>query len=603
MEDISKLTNLSGFGSDIFIKMLMQILKIDDLNGMYNDIRDQTTTEFVQSVIDKLDIRYECSDEDLARIPVDGSFVSVSNHPYGGIEGIILLHMIKKRRPDYKLLANFLLQKFEPLKESIIGVNPFDHLKSVSNYTGMKDAITHVKKGYSMGIFPAGEVSSLSLSQQSITDRKWNKTALKMIKSAEVPILPIYFDGVNSLLFQLLGMIHPLFRTAQLPNELLNKKNQTIKIRIGQLISVREQRDYPNIYQYGRYLRAMTYSLGSSLEVKRFFSTPKHKVNKKEPEKIIDPIAIEKLDEEIKNIRSSYLLFDSSNYSVYLACSRAIPNIMDEIGRLREITFREIGEGTNKSQDLDEYDLYYHQLFIWDNDAHKIVGAYRIGKGREIMAQYGRKGFYVNTLFKLKKEFTPILTEGLEMGRSFIVKEYQRKPASLFLLWKGIGYTLLKNTDYRYMLGPVSLSNNFSDLSKTIMVSHIKEHHFNQKLAKCVRARNPYQMISSKKSYLEFILDVSGDDINKLDAFVRNMENGIAIPVLLKKYLGLNAKIIGFNVDPDFSNCLDGLVVADIFDFPQDMVKSLLKEIDIEKITSRFQLFNPNSVTRCDIGG
>jgi hypothetical protein len=265
-----------------------------------------------------------------------------------------------------------------------------------------------------------------------------------------------------------------------------------------------------------------------------------------------------------------------------------MPNILHEIGRLRELTFREVGEGTNRATDLDEFDLYYNQMFIWDRDEEKIVGAYRIGKGADIIRQFGVQGFYTQSLFRMKKGFKDTLNQSLELGRSFIVKEYQRKPLPLFLLWKGILYFLLRNPEYRYLLGPVSISNTYSDKSKELIIRYIMANFYDYQSAKHIHPRNRHK-VTTRDENLNTALENMTDDIRSLDKFIGDIdEYNKGLPVLLKKYLGLNAKIIGFNVDPKFNNCLDGLIILDLFDVPQETIVSLSKEANDMSILERF---------------
>jgi putative hemolysin len=265
-----------------------------------------------------------------------------------------------------------------------------------------------------------------------------------------------------------------------------------------------------------------------------------------------------------------------------------IPNILNEIGRLREITFREVGEGTNRSIDIDEYDLYYNQMFIWDEDEHRIVGAYRLGKGKDIMEQLGRRGFYLHSLFRISENFKPILNESIELGRSFVIKEYQRKPMPLFLLWKGILYFLLKNPEYRYLIGPVSISNNYSKVSKDLIIRFIMKNHLNWRMAQHIKPRNSYKFKSDNED-LNLLMENMEHDINRLDKTIGDLDElNSGLPVLLKKYIKLNAEIIGFNVDPKFNNCLDGLIVLDVYNVPKTTIESLSKEANDGSILDRF---------------
>jgi putative hemolysin len=260
---------------------------------------------------------------------------------------------------------------------------------------------------------------------------------------------------------------------------------------------------------------------------------------------------------------------------------------MNELGRLREITFRAVGEGTNHSVDLDEYDLYYNQLFVWDNVAKRIVGAYRVGKGKEILRRYGIKGFYLQSLFRMNRKFISTLNQSLELGRSFIVEDYQRRPMPLFLLWKGILYFMLKHTEYRYLIGPVSISNNFSQFSRGLIMQYIREHHYDAKLGRYVKPRTRYNVPGYNVDE-EIILEVTGD-LNQFDRFIKEVEpNDYTMPILLKRYLKLNGKIIGFNLDPKFNDALDGFLVLDLYDVPMETISSLSKEINDDSIMERF---------------
>ena len=580
--------SLNWFGGESFAKFLMYILKLNKLNKLYSDNCCKDGIEFIDALIEELGIKFEFDEEELKRIPTEGAFITISNHPFGGIDGIILIKLLSLVRPDFKAMANFLLKKVEPIQDYFLGVNPFEDRKGAASSTGgLKEALRHLSDGKPLGIFPAGEVSTYQSATHNISDKQWMPSILKFIKKANVPVIPIYFQGNNSLIFHLLGMIHPSLRTVKLPSELLNKKNKVVRIRIGNPISQKDQKGFADINQYGRFLRAKTYMLGTPIEVKRFYRF-KRKAKVVKVEDVIPPIDENVIRNEVDSLKDDYLLFKSRSYCVYCAPSSKLPNILNEIGRLREITFREVGEGTNQSIDIDEFDLYYHQLFIWDEEKHKIVGAYRVGKGHEILSGYGLKGFYLQSLFRMSKKFQPILSQSLELGRSFIVKEYQRKPMPLFLLWKGILYFLLKNPESRYLIGPVSISNKYSNLSKDLIIKFIMANYFNYEMGQHIKSRKQFK-VKIKDLDVDILLETAKNDINKLDKLIGDFEiTNDKLPVLLKKYISLNAKIVGFNIDPNFNDCLDGLLVLDLFDVPMKVIESLSKEINDDTILQRF---------------
>ena len=587
-----KLNRFGGnFGGSLVAKLVMHIMRLNKINKLYSDVYTKDGSVFLEQLIDALGVSVEVSEEDLQKIPQEGAFITVSNHPFGGLDGIILIQLLSKIRPDYKVMANFLLKKIEPIKDYFLGVNPFESRKDISSAGGLKEALRHLSEGKPLGLFPAGEVSAYQADSNSVEDREWSASVLKLIRKANVPVIPIYFKGSNSLLFQVLGLIHPMLRTVKLPSELLNKKNRVIKLRIGNPISVETQNSFGDIIQYGKFLRAKTYLLGSSLEVKKFF-LKSQKAGKK-VEAIAKEVPVEMLKKDISDIQEDYLLFSMKNYSVYCAPTIKIPNILNEIGRLREVTFRAVGEGTNRSIDLDEFDLYYYHLFIWDNDTNRIVGAYRVGKGKDIIDRYGVKGFYIHTLFKIRKEMLPVLYESIELGRSFIVEDYQRKPFPLFMLWKGILYFLIKNPEYRYLVGPVTISGKYTDVSKELIMKFIKRNHWNEEFARYIIPRCKYR-VETNDPDVEVMVEASGDNIATLDKVIGDIEpSSDKLPVLLKKYISLNGRITVFNIDQKFNMCLDGLLILDLFDVPMSTVEALSKEINDATILTRFTPDSP----------
>lgn len=567
---------------DYFAKFLMYILRFDKLNKLYSQIAEKQGVNFIDELIKSLEFNIEFDERQLSKIPKEGPLIIVANHPLGGFDGLLLIKYISMVRKDVKVLANFLLKKIEPVGEFFLSENPFDVEEGAA---GLAEAREHLKNNGVLCLFPAIDVNTKD-TFDGITDRVWQFPVVRFIKDCAVPVVPVLFQGTNSRLLHLVAKIHPSLKHARLPSEILSKKHKNIKLRIGSAVQVEEQERFEDIYQFGRYLRAKTYSMESDIEVRRFFNYNLKPATKVQP--IIEPVPKEKILKEIQSLKCDGMLFKLKNYVAYCAPSSDIPNVLNEIGRLREITFREVGEGTNNSIDIDEFDLYYHQLIIWDEEEQRIVGAYRLGKGKEIMSQFGRRGFYLHSLFRMDERFKPTLEESLELGRSFVIKEYQRKPMPLFLLWKGILYFLLKNPEYRYLIGPVSISNNYSKVSKDLIIRFIMRNHLNWQMASYIKPRNSYKF-KSDNTDLNLLMENMDHDINRLDKIIGDLdEMNSGLPVLLKKYIKLNAKIIGFNVDPKFNNCLDGLILLDVYDVPKNTIESLSKEVNDGSILDRF---------------
>ncbi|MFP2996887.1 lysophospholipid acyltransferase family protein [Spongiivirga sp. MCCC 1A20706] len=573
-----------GFMGTFFGWILMKVLKISTLNKIYNKHKHLNDLPFLNGILDEFQIKFEIPEEDLKRLPKQGPYITVSNHPLGGIDGILLLKLLLEQRPDYKIIANFLLHRIEPLVPYTMPVNPFeDHKDAKSSIAGFKQSIKHLRDGHPLGIFPAGEVSTYK-DEKLIVDKPWEMAAIKLIKKAEVPVVPIYFHAKNSRLFYRLSKISDTLRTAKLPSELLSQKRRTIKVRIGKPIMLKDQVPYENLEEFGDFLRKKTYMLSNTFEKQSLLKkVPTSLKIPKPPQEIITPVASNAIEEEIKVLRENERrLLQSKNYEVYLAPADEMPSILREIGRLREITFREIGEGTNQSIDLDKFDRYYHHMFLWDADKKLIAGAYRMGLGAQIFEKYGIDGFYLQDLFRFEPELYQMMSKSIEMGRAFIISSYQQKPMPLFLLWKGIVHTTLRFPEHKYLIGGVSISNQFSNFSKSLMIEFMKSHYYDPYVAQYVHPKKEFK-VKLKDADKDFIFDDTAADLNKFDKLIDEVEPGsLRLPVLIKKYIKQNAKVVAFNVDPLFNDAVDGLMYIRIADLPESTVKPVMEEFQAE---------------------
>ncbi|MCB4798442.1 GNAT family N-acyltransferase [Neotamlana laminarinivorans] len=573
-----------GFIGTFIGWLLMKVLKISTLNRIYNKNKHLSELDFLNGILSDFKIKFEIPEEDLKRLPKDGAYITVSNHPLGGIDGILLLKLMLEQRKDFKIIANFLLHRILPLKPFIMPVNPFENRKdAASSIAGFKNAILHLKQGHPLGIFPAGEVSTYR-DGKLMVDKPWEEAAIKLIQKAEVPVVPIYFHAKNSQLFYKLSKISDTFRTAKLPSELLTQKRRTIKVRIGKPISVKDQKDHESLKDFSEFIRKKTYMLSNSFEKKKMLEKiPTTLKATKPPKRIVTPIETSVMEAEVETLKKAELrLLESKNYEVYLAPAQLIPNILREIGRLREITFREVGEGTNEAIDLDTFDTYYHHMFLWDNEKKLIAGAYRMGLGREIYKHYGINGFYLQDLFRFEPELHKMMSESIEMGRAFIIKDYQQKPMPLFLLWKGIVHTTLRYPEHNYLIGGVSISNQFSNFSKSLMIEFMKSHYYDPYIAQYVHPKKEFK-VKLKDADKDFVFDETEADLNKFDKIIDEIEPGaLRLPVLLKKYIKQNAKLVAFNVDPLFNNAVDGLMYIKIADLPESTVRPVMEEFQAE---------------------
>ena len=570
------------------VSAVMRLAKINKVNDLYDKIKDLEGQEFFDKLLGELNVKYLAFQEDLAKIPKTGPFILVSNHPLGALDGVIMCKILTEIRPDFKVMGNFLLTKIKPMEPYVISVNPFEKRKEAySSMSGMREALKHLSEGGCLGIFPAGEVSNKNNEYNEILDKEWQEPALKLIKKAQVPVVPMYFHAKNSKLFYNVSKIHPDLQTLMIPAEMVNKREKPIKIRIGRPVTPKILNEYETPKELGEFLRKKVYMMKSYFEdrksVAEFLKVKNLNISPKEEvvvQNIIDETPLAEILADRENLRKKEgkTLFSNGDYEVYFTKFDEIPAMMREIGRQRELTFRAVGEGTNLPFDLDEYDKHYHHLILWDNVAQKIAGAYRMALGSEVMKNYGIKGFYTNSLFDFDQELQPFFKKVIEMGRAYISIEYQQKPLPLFLLWRGIVHVCLRNPEHKFLMGGVSISNRFSDFSKSLMIEFMRSHYFDPVVAQYVHPKNDYKVYLSERDKSLFFEGLD-DDLNKFDKLIDDFEPEMRLPVLIKKYIKQNAKVVAFNVDPNFNDAIDGLMYIRISDLPEGTIKPVLEEM------------------------
>ncbi len=545
---------------------LEKAIGVPGLIDIYSGAVDQNNPDdFCQAILDYMNVTCKISDQDLARIPKNGKIVVVSNHPFGGIEGIMMGAILRRVRPDVKIMANYFLSVIPEMRDLFLFVDPFGGPKAArANLASMKKSIEWVKDGHMFGVFPSGEVSHATWKNRKITDPAWSNTISKIIRKTESPVIPIFFAGCNRLLFQIAGLIHPRFRTALLPRELINKKGQQIEVRVGNVIPWARLKKFGTEQELTEYLRHRTYMLENRPLSKSLGEAIVEKVANCGMEPVIDAVDPELLLADVEGLPDSQMLLESNDMQVWHAAHKQIPNVMREIGRLREITFRATDEGTGKSIDVDEFDEYYQHLFVWNKEKAEIVGAYRLGRTDNIIKRFGKKGLYTTTLFNIKSSFFDEINPALEMGRSFVRIEYQRSFSPLLMLWRGIGHYVAKYPKYKILFGPVSINKEYQSSSRQLMVTFLKIHNYLPDLASKVKARTPFRSRKIKGWHNEHSKRIISS-IDEVSDVVSDLEwDDKGVPILLKQYLKMGGKLLGFNVDPNFSDVLDGLILVDV---------------------------------------
>lgn len=567
-------------------------LAINFLRGAYEEtIGREPTRDFFARALETIGTTFRVEDESLARIPREGPLVVVANHPFGGIEGMVLGALLNSLRGDARLLGNELLLQLPALAPHVIAVDPFGGPKAKQrNLAGMKAALSWLREGHCLGVFPSGEVAHYTRAEGRIVDPPWSPHVARLVRRTGATVVPMFFPGRTGLTFNAAGMLHPRLRTILLPRELARLSGRNLEVRIGTPLTPKVLEPYQTEEELTQFLRLRTDVLRNLEEPAKTRKFPRslrpfNVATNPEPESLAEAIEPTLLADDIAQLPTSNRLHTHGDFAVFLATSEELPHVLPEIGRLRELTFRSVYEGTGFARDLDRFDERYRHLFVWDFSRQAIAGAYRLGLTDELLAE-GPGGLYTHTLFRLKRAFFHYLDPAIELGRSFITPDYQRKHATLALLWKGIGAFVVANPRYRRLFGPVSIDKAYQTLSKDLIVQFLSRLRRDERLARLVKPRRPHR--GHRLSELEKMAPGTLlHDIDDVSALISDIEHGRGAPVLLRHYLKLNAKVLAFNVDPAFNDALDGLMVTDL-----DLVdERLLKHFMGAEGLSRFRSY------------
>jgi putative hemolysin len=525
--------------------LLARVVGLDEIERIYGALQVMDDRPIAERLLDFLSVRWTVADADLQHLPRSGAAIVTANHPFGILDGAVLAAVLRRVRPNVRFLANGILSAIPELSSMVIAVNPMTGRSAAKgNSGGLRMALEHLRAGGMLVVFPAGEVSHWTWRDRAVVDPEWNPAVARIARMAEAPVTPVFIGGANSAVFQAAGQAHPRLRTALLARELLNKRGRTVDLRIGTSVPPERLAAIPSAREQVDYLRCRTYLLGRR---ERRRKVPV------EAMPIAGAIDASVLAREIARLTP---LDRSGDLEVYLATAAAIPKTLVEIARLREVTFRAAGEGTGKPLDLDRFDRHYLHLFVWHCRRREIVGAYRLAptdKGRE-------HGLYTETLFHYRANFLDRLGPAVELGRSFVRAEYQKGFAPLLLLWKGIGAFLRANPRYTILFGPVSISNQYAAASRELMVGFLEKYAMLRGWTDMVRGRRPF-----RRTLTHAGLPTAGVDVDDLGAILGDIEERpTGVPVLLRQYLRLGGKLLGFNVDRNFANALDGLILVDL---------------------------------------
>ncbi len=542
---------------------------------------------FPRRILETMGVRVEVSPEDVTRIPAEGGLMVAANHPFGAVEGLALLELVRRRRPDVKVMANYLLSRIPELRDDLIFVDPFGRPGSVArNVNALRQALQWLRGGKALIVFPAGEVASFAPHAFRVRDPAWHASLMTLARHAGVArLLPVFVPGRASALFHLAGKIHPRLRTLLLPREMIRLCGKRLALRVGApLAGGALFRRFASDADALRYLRFRTFLLAGRADASRFERRMRRLTlddDAREDTPVISPVPPWQIEDELLALPPEARLCSVDAYDLYAAQGREIPLALREIGRLRELTFRAAGEGTGRDLDTDDFDTAYHQIILWHRARREIVGCYRLALADALAESAGLGALYTRTLFRFDERFLGHLPgPAVELGRSFVRPGYQRAFAPLLLLWRGVLTFLARHPRYTVLFGPVSISHDFRAASRDILIGYLRANCFDRALARWVSPRLPPKRPRFAEwrapEYADFLRTEA--DVNAALAEVE--EGRREMPVLIRQYLKLGGKIVAFNVDPDFGTVVDGLIVVDLLRAPpRDIARYMGREL------------------------
>jgi putative hemolysin len=557
----------AGIPNPPFQRLFRRLSPLERIRELYHRAQQPVNRSILENVLTQMRVEVKVSEADMARIPSTGAAIVTANHPFGLLDGAVLGALLGRVRDDVKVLTNFLLAGIPELHEHCIFVDPFGGSEAVArNRQGIRRALQWLSDGSMLVVFPAGEVSHIRFQDFGIVDPPWHSMAARLARSSGALVVPAFVPGCNSATFQTLGLLHPKLRTAWLLNEFLQQTGKTVEVRFGSRVSPEILRSAGSDREAAGYLRWRTYLLAQRGKHRSKLVRPP--LGMVFPRKALPPIIAavppDAVHNDLERLSGEQCLFQNPEFAVYFAKAREIPNVTQELGRLRELTFREAGEGTGRPSDLDRFDHYYTHLVLWSKTKREIVGAYRLGLTTEILPRVGVPGFYTSTLFRYDPRLFERIGPALELGRSFVRPEYQKQYAPLLALWKGIGRYIALNPQFAILFGAVSISSRYNRLSRELIFRFFQTQERDAAIAGLVAPRRPFRP-------RRLVPSIGSDlcrgvhDLDHLADPIADVENdGKSIPILIKHYAKLGGRILSFNVDRDFSNVLDGLVLVDL---------------------------------------
>ena len=566
--------------------VIRKISKIDVLEKLYDEWLNLNAGEhgdsedFIEYIITKFDIRNDIINKEfIDSIPRSGSVVIVANHPLGGLEGVLLSHILLKIRPDLKVLTNELLRSFPEFQNLFIGVDVLNANKQHENAKGIRDVARHLSQAGALLVFPAGTVSRINPFSMKITDAPWSLTITRLARKYNAPIVPVFVSGRNSLGFYLSGLVHKRLRTILLPRAMIKKFGQRVLFVFGMPIPAVDIQRLDDDEIATSYIRLCCKVLKN--KAVNDLAEPEVSVSalKKDVDQDVVSNHVATLEE--------YILYAEDNFSLYCLPHDALGPVAEQLAIERERTFRLVDEGTGNELDCDYFDPHYQHLFLWDKKGEKIAGGYRIGITADIIKTEGLRGLYSHSLFDYNQKFIEGMGNTIELGRSFVTENYQRQPKALDMLWKGIGRFVARHPTCHTLFGCVSISRQYSTIATALLTdTFLYNYGVDHAVKRKVKARKPLNNVDMPWTE-DQIKNLSKIPI--LNKLVGRIDEGKSIPVLIRHYLALNGQFVSFTVNEGFNRSLDGLIIVDLRNTKEKYLKRYMGKEGLEKFKTQWK--------------
>lgn len=537
---------------------------------------------FARALLDQLGVTWDIATSELERLRAEtGPLVVVSNHPHGGLDAMAMVLVLETIRPGrWRMLSNEVVCSIPEFGPRLIPVDPLGSGRAslAINQRGLAQALRHLRTGEVLGVFPAGRVSHHDRSLGAVCDRPWSDHIVRLAAKTDAAIACFHLPGQNSARFLKVPPAWSRLRALMLGREIVQPATRHLAVRLAAWLEPAAVRRLAATPGSGARLRAQCF-LRADHDVPRP-STIKTDTAPAPRPAVVARGPRDRLVSEVNALGNHQRLLTSPDGAIDVLLFRGdeAPALLQELGRCREITFRAAGQGVGLPCDVAKEDEYYHHLVLWHREKAELLGAYRLGFTRDIIARHGAEGLYLDHIFKFAGGFHERLGPAIELSRSFVMPGSQRDNQALALLWRGLG-AAARRKQCPTFFGSVTISNDHHPASRALLVEHLQRNHADdESLRRLVRARQPF--VPATRFHRMVGEAYFGHPIEALAPMIERLEAGQrGIPPLMRYYCSLGAKFLAYHVEPTFQDALYCLLRVDLNAIPEGYRRRFIGDV------------------------